>query len=194
MRQSVEEFQKKQKENTDKESADDITKQDFSFNATFNPDAYTNYIVAQSESTETENAFTRELSSFTGRILSQLLLDIVRFSTTMPSDSQSLTNLFHQRGLNMRYLGKIAELFDQLVELQVPFFKDLCVEEMFARAAKVLLREYLKDTPMYLVKDCVSQFFNCLLSDNCEKLASKEMVTVTNLRTHIHGLASLLIS
>eukprot|EP01022_Parablepharisma_sp_SALTPOND_P010992 TRINITY_DN1454_c0_g2_i1.p1 TRINITY_DN1454_c0_g2~~TRINITY_DN1454_c0_g2_i1.p1 ORF type:complete len:1135 (-),score=143.33 TRINITY_DN1454_c0_g2_i1:10055-13459(-) len=57
----------------------------------------------------------------------------------VPIDSATLTQVFHSEGLNMRYLGLVAETS---VLTQV---KDLCVTEMLARTLKNILHEELSD-------------------------------------------------
>jgi protein TIF31 len=55
----------------------------------------------------------------------------------LPIDSQSLTICLHNEGINLRYLGKIAEL------TKLPHVKALCLQEMLARAAKKFIRQRL---------------------------------------------------
>jgi len=52
----------------------------------------------------------------------------------MPIDSTSLTRLFHTNGLNMRYLGLVAE------HCTLSHVKDLCVIEMLARTIKNIIQ------------------------------------------------------
>jgi protein TIF31 len=138
---------------------------DFTFTETYNPDSFTSYKLGSLAKISNDEMMVREMSKFTSRIISQLVLDIIDKSITMPIDSRNLTSIFHQRGLNMRYLGKVVSLFDQIPHFKVPYFKDLCIEEMLSRSSKIILRKYLKDTPVHLVKYCISHFFNCLFMD-----------------------------
>ena len=96
-------------------------------------------------------------------------MDTVRHVVQVPADSRALTTLFHRRGLNMRYLGKVAGLFDQIAEFPVSTMGDLLKEEMVARACKGILRAFLKVTPIHFVGTCISHFFNCLFaSEGCD--------------------------
>lgn len=160
MREAIVAYQEKLK--TEPE-ATPIEKMNFEFKKCFNPDSFTLAKLGDSvETVEADEAFVRELSAFSQRLLSQLILDIIGFTQSVPLDSTGLTQLFHRRGLNMRYLGKVANLFEQIPDFPVSFFHDLCVEEMVARSAKGILRQYLKHTPIELVQPCVSHFLNCL--------------------------------
>jgi hypothetical protein len=49
-------------------------------------------------------------------------------------DSQTVTKEMHSRGINIRYLGVVAEL------TKLPHVRDTMVVEMVARAAKEILR------------------------------------------------------
>lgn len=163
-------FQEKEKAAKQANADAVVEKPDFNFTKVFNPDVFT---LAKLDSSpaelEAEQQFVRELSSFTWRIISQMVFDIVRFNVSMPHDSEGLTKLLHIRGISMRQLGKITLLFDQMKEFSLPLFKDICVQEMVSRAAKILLRQYLKETPSFLVKECIAHFFNCLFMDTNAK-------------------------
>ena len=52
----------------------------------------------------------------------------------MPIDSESLELTFHSQGVNMRYLGLVTS------QSIVPHVRDICVNEMLARASKNILR------------------------------------------------------
>ena len=55
----------------------------------------------------------------------------------MPIDTESLTQVFHEHGINMRYLSHVA------VSSQVPHVKELCLTEMLARTCKNILNYQL---------------------------------------------------
>ncbi|KRX06516.1 hypothetical protein PPERSA_05129 [Pseudocohnilembus persalinus] len=57
----------------------------------------------------------------------------------LPVDSQTLTQILHANGLNIRYLGKLAE------EIQLPHIQNLCIQEMVSRAIKKIFRETIAD-------------------------------------------------
>jgi hypothetical protein len=52
----------------------------------------------------------------------------------LPLDSESLTHEMHSRGINMRYLGVIADM------TKLPHVRDMVVVEMIARCCKKILR------------------------------------------------------
>jgi len=55
----------------------------------------------------------------------------------MPIDSESLVQVFHEHGINMRYLSHVA------VMSQVPHIQDICLTEMLARTCKNIINSQL---------------------------------------------------
>ena len=77
-------------------------------------------------------------------------------------DGQSLARLMHKRGINVRYLGKLASAAEeQSSRLQA--LNALAVQEMIARSFKHLANGYLKTVPAAFAAPCLSHLLNCLL-------------------------------
>ena len=55
----------------------------------------------------------------------------------LPLNGTMLTEEMHKRGINMRYLGRIAQA------AKLNHVRELCVREMLARTIKVLIRDGL---------------------------------------------------
>eukprot|EP01103_Thecamoeba_quadrilineata_P012870 TRINITY_DN3429_c0_g1_i1.p1 TRINITY_DN3429_c0_g1~~TRINITY_DN3429_c0_g1_i1.p1 ORF type:complete len:1198 (+),score=311.34 TRINITY_DN3429_c0_g1_i1:9-3602(+) len=78
--------------------------------------------------------------------------------SVLPVDGVSLTRIMHQRGVNMRYLGYIANLPD------IPaYIKDICVEEMVTRVAKHVINSSLRETEEHNLSNQISLLFNAIL-------------------------------
>lgn len=89
-------------------------------------------------------------------------------------DGQSLSRLMHKRGINIRYLGKLASLAnDQGSRLQA--LKALALQEMIARAFKHVTNEYLKDLPPSFATVCLAHLLNCLLGADFNKAPTVEL-------------------
>ena len=83
-------------------------------------------------------------------------------------DGQSLGRLMHKRGINMRYLGKLASLAkEQSSRLEA--LNALTVQEMIARSFKHIVNRYIKNLPAVFVAHCISHFLNCLLGADLNK-------------------------
>lgn len=80
----------------------------------------------------------------------------------VPFDGTQLTSLLHRRGINMRYLGLIAELSaKEGASLEV--FHSLVVREIVARSVKHIIGGILKEFPVEFAPQVVPHYFNCLL-------------------------------
>lgn len=97
-------------------------------------------------------------------MIDALLKDFKTF-TEEPRTSDELTEVMHKRGINMRFLGRIATDADH------NYHRELAVREILSRAMKVLIRDglsFLKDEPNGFtvddVKKCVLYYYNELLS------------------------------
>ena len=58
-----------------------------------------------------------------------------------PLDTVALTKLLHERGINLRYLGRIAGF---CAKYHIKHVEEMCVQEMIVRAAKHVLHEVLR--------------------------------------------------
>lgn len=74
----------------------------------------------------------------------------------------------HKRGINIRYLGKLASL-SQEQGLRLQALKALATQEMITRAFKHLSNNYLKDLPIPFATTCLAHLLNCLLGSGLTK-------------------------
>jgi protein TIF31 len=93
-------------------------------------------------------------------VLPDLVSNLKEGEVGVPMDGQSLSRLLHKRGINIRYLGKVAELAQgkKLESLLI-----LAVQEMVSRAFKHVAGKYLRYLPIPLTTSCVAHLLNCLL-------------------------------
>jgi protein TIF31 len=131
------------------------------FQLAFNPDAFTS-VKTKSESISQQEDDVRGASKFlTESVIPSLVLDFSSYAIS-PLDGDSLTKTMHQRGINMRYLGKIVELVELSKDNRLGHVRVIAVQEMITRASKRILRNLLSDCSMCDVAACVSHFLNCL--------------------------------
>lgn len=88
--------------------------------------------------------------------------DLKEGEVGFPMDGQSLGRLMHKRGINIRYLGKLATLAEEQGS-RLRALKALATQEMIARAFKHLANHYLKDLPTAFATACHAHLLNCLL-------------------------------
>ena len=81
----------------------------------------------------------------------------------MPSDSATLKELLHSNGINMRYLGYLA---DQVQEnKKVAYFRYLLEREVVIRCSKHILNQYIRDNESSeLLGAVIAHLLNCLLA------------------------------
>jgi protein TIF31 len=93
-------------------------------------------------------------------VIPGLIRDLNESDISFPMDGRSLTSLLHRRGINLRYLGKLASLSENT---RLECFREVCIREMIARSFKHVAAKYLKTLPLPLTSSCFSHLFNCLL-------------------------------
>ncbi|KAG5812409.1 hypothetical protein H9Q74_004875 [Fusarium xylarioides] len=135
---------------------------DFKF--ALNPDAFSGQ-VPQTDEEKAEFAADEEEVRAAGKYLREqvipdLLKDLSESEISFPMDGQSLSRLLHKRGINVRYLGKVAELSS---DGRLRCLRDICVQDMVARAFKHVSAVYLRHLPVPAVPAAVSHLLNCLL-------------------------------
>ncbi|CAI2187484.1 5112_t:CDS:10, partial [Funneliformis geosporum] len=111
---------------------------------------------------------------------------IIEFTTlaVTPVDGSSLTTTMHRRGINMRYLGMIANIIDESQDKKLDHVKHLVIHEMIIRASKRILRGLLRELPLTYVPYCISHFLNCLLgadyNPNPQSMVSDTTIGIDN--------------
>ncbi|KAL9111850.1 MAG: hypothetical protein Q9227_003700 [Pyrenula ochraceoflavens] len=99
------------------------------------------------------------------KIIPELLQDLFDSEVGFPMDGRSLTLLLHKRGINVRYLGRIATLAAEKGR-RLQALVALARQEMIARAFKHIANRNLRRLPPVFATACISHLLNCLLGDN----------------------------
>ncbi|VDK54673.1 unnamed protein product [Anisakis simplex] len=82
----------------------------------------------------------------------------------MPVEGASLSEAMHSRGINIRYLGKLTKIIENVEQLQ--YLKAICMCELICRSAKHVFRTYMQLVPAAHCGAAVSHFLNCLLGNS----------------------------
>eukprot|EP00079_Xenopus_tropicalis_P008751 XP_002932134.2 PREDICTED: clustered mitochondria protein homolog [Xenopus tropicalis] len=141
---------------------------DYTFDIRFNPDICST-VVRFPESQKAVNQLQRRLLSEASTFLLNVQIPaFIKGCLThvfVPMDGKSLTEALHSHGINIRYLGTIAETIDQVEERQpLDHVYRIVIMEIVTRSAKQILRHYLQGVEMSALSAAVSHFLNCLLS------------------------------
>ncbi|OCT98193.1 clustered mitochondria protein homolog [Xenopus laevis] len=141
---------------------------EYTFDIRFNPDICST-VVKVPESQKAVNQLQRQLLSEASAFL--LNVQIPTFikgcltHSIVPMDGKSLTEALHSHGINIRYLGSIAETIDQVEEREpLDHVYRIVIMEIITRLAKQILRNYLQGIEMSALSAAVCHFLNCFLS------------------------------
>lgn len=124
-----------------------------------NPNVLTDFKLAgNSEEVSADEAAVRKTGQYLVNVVLPKFVQDLGSLEVSPMDGQTLTEALHAHGINMRYLGRVANSSKQF-----PHIWDLCVVEMVTRTAKHVLKGVLRETQDHHVGGAITHFFNCLL-------------------------------
>ena len=78
-----------------------------------------------------------------------------------PTDSEALEGTFHQHGINIRYLGKLAE---KVKESKSHYIKTTLEKEVVLRCFKHIMNEQIRDSNETYLSSVIAHLFNLLLA------------------------------
>ncbi|KAF2455805.1 clustered mitochondria-domain-containing protein [Lineolata rhizophorae] len=100
------------------------------------------------------------------KIIPRLASDLREGDASFPIDGQALTSLMHKRGVNVRYLGRLAQLAAEAGDdARTQAVKRLAVREMVARAFKHVANAHLRNVPQPLAPAAAAHLLNCFLGE-----------------------------
>ncbi|CAO3631081.1 unnamed protein product [Cunninghamella blakesleeana] len=157
----------KKKDDDDKKEEEKVEEEDIKidvneFKLTFNPDAFLNVKQGDEVKIKEQEQIVRDASKFLNdEIIPSLVLDFASYAIS-PLDGDALTKAMHRRGINMRYLGKLAKLVSLSEDKRIHHISLLAIQEMIIRASKKILRDYLSTCDLEEARFCITHYFNCL--------------------------------
>ncbi|KAI4333165.1 hypothetical protein L6164_018005 [Bauhinia variegata] len=151
-----------------KELASSAESSDHREEIVFNPNVFTEFKLAgsQEEIAADEDNVKKVSLYLTDVVLPKFTQDLCTLEVS-PMDGQTLTEALHARGINIRYIGKVAEGTKHL-----PHLWDLCTNEIVVRSAKHIIKDILRDTEDHDLAPAISHFLNCLFGI-CQALSGK---------------------
>ncbi|CAG0889278.1 unnamed protein product [Cyprideis torosa] len=84
--------------------------------------------------------------------------------SSAPLDGSALVEAMHGRGINVRYLGKFAELIAKIPSLR--YLYTMAVSELITRSAKHLFVPYMQGVESLSISIAISHFLNCFLGSH----------------------------
>ncbi|KAH1106720.1 hypothetical protein J1N35_010488 [Gossypium stocksii] len=134
----------------------------------FNPNVFTEFKLAGSleEIVEDEENVKKASSYLVDVVLPKFIQDLCTLEVS-PMDGQTLTEALHAHGINIRYIGNVANGTKHL-----PHLWDLCSNEIVVRSAKHILKDVLRDTEDHDLGPAISHFLSCFFG-SCQSVAAK---------------------
>jgi len=135
------------------------------FDIRFNPDVFSpgvNHANPTGDNFKKQQQLVQDAADFLITVqIPGFIRDCLDHSTA-PMDGATLTDAIHNRGINMRYLGKITAMLSKVPQLEYVY--TIAVSELVMRSAKHIFTAYLQGLDMLSLSSAVSHFLNCLLS------------------------------
>lgn len=82
--------------------------------------------------------------------------------SSAPMDGATLTEQLHNRGINIRYLGKVTNLLSAVPSLE--YLHSIAISELITRAAKHIFNYFIQNADMMSMSVAISHFLNCMLT------------------------------
>ncbi|KAL3815048.1 hypothetical protein ACJIZ3_016316 [Penstemon smallii] len=128
----------------------------------FNPNVFTEFKLSGSqEEIAADEENVRKASLYLKDIVLPKFIQDLSTLEVSPMDGQTLTEALHAHGINVRYIGKVAE-----GTRHMPHLWDLCSNEIVVRSTKHIIKDILRDTEDHDLGHAISHFFNCFLGKN----------------------------
>ncbi|KAM8960689.1 clustered mitochondria protein homolog [Pelodytes ibericus] len=141
---------------------------DYIFDIRFNSDVYSSVVrfpESQKEANQLQKQLLDEAASYLLTVQIPTFIKNCLNHIVVPLDGKTLTEAVHAHGINIRYLGTIAEMMSQLEDHQpLDYVYRILIIEIVTRSTKQILRNYLQGVEMSALSAAVSHFLNCFLS------------------------------
>ncbi|KAJ6847343.1 clustered mitochondria protein-like [Iris pallida] len=145
-----------------------------------NPNVFTEFNLAGTvEEIAADEASVRKASSYLMDVVLPKFVEDLCALEVSPMDGQTLTDALHAHGINVRYLGKVAEKTKHLAHLW-----DLCTSEIIVRSTKHILKDMLRESQDHDLGAVISHFFNCFVGNVLPKGATNSMQPKSEKKEH----------
>uniref|UniRef100_A0A8D8TJC4 Clustered mitochondria protein homolog n=1 Tax=Cacopsylla melanoneura TaxID=428564 RepID=A0A8D8TJC4_9HEMI len=135
---------------------------DCEFDIRFNPDVFSPGVKhGDSEQLRRQRQLVVDAAEFLVTIQIPAFIRECLDHSTAPMDGVTLSEALHSRGINIRYLGKIADRLARLPALA--YLHTIAVIELWGRAVKHLFTAYIQQTQLMSLAPAGAHFLNCLL-------------------------------
>ncbi|XP_071445866.1 clustered mitochondria protein homolog isoform X2 [Hetaerina americana] len=140
---------------------------DTEFDIRFNPDVYSpgvKHVDPDGVRIRKERQLVKDAAEFLLTVQIPTFIRDCLDHSSAPMDGTTLCEAMHNRGINVRYLGKIADMLANVKQLE--YVHSIAVAELLTRAAKHIFTLYMQSTELMCLSAAVSHFLNCFLSSS----------------------------
>ena len=138
---------------------------DTDFDVRFNPDVFSpgvNHANSDAEGLKRERQLVVDAADFLVTVQIPNLMRDFADHTSTPSDGSTLCEALHNRGINIRYLGKVTNLLAKIPELK--YLHSVAVMELISRSMKHIFISYTQSVETIYLSSSVAHLLNCFLS------------------------------
>ncbi|KAL8199255.1 UNVERIFIED_CONTAM: hypothetical protein K2H54_038781, partial [Gekko kuhli] len=139
-----------------------------SFDIRFNPDIFSpgvHFPDSSKDQIQDQKQLLKDAAAF---LVSYQIPGLVKDCldhTMLPMDGATLAEAMHQRGINMRYLGKVVDFITKTpAQAQLDHVYKIGITELITRSAKHIFKTYLQGVELSGLSAAISHFLNCFLS------------------------------
>ncbi|XP_030042084.1 clustered mitochondria protein homolog isoform X2 [Microcaecilia unicolor] len=141
---------------------------DTSFDIRFNSDIFSpgvRFPDSRMEEVQSQKQLLKDAAAFLLSCQIPCLIKDCLDHTVLPMDGATLSEAMHQRGINMRYLGKVVEFIMKTpARTQLDHIYKIGIIELITRSAKHIFKIYLQGVELSGLSAAISHFLNCFLS------------------------------
>ncbi|XP_056414428.1 clustered mitochondria protein homolog isoform X2 [Hyla sarda] len=139
-----------------------------SFDIRFNPDIFSpgvRFPEAAQVEVQNQKQLLKDAAAFVLSCQIPCLIKDCLDHNVVPMDGTTLAEAMHQRGINMRYLGKVIDIVKKFpVPSQLDHVYKILISEVITRSAKHIFKTYLQGVELSGLSAAISHFLNCFLS------------------------------
>merc|ERR1712106_657161 len=148
---------------------------DADFDVRFNPDVFSPGVMhaePKGPQLKKERQLVCDAAEFLVSVQLPSLVHDLTDHASAPTDGTTLCEALHTRGVNIRYLGKVANLLGKVGELS--YIHTIAVAELISRSVKHLFVKYIQDAETICLSSAIAHFLNCYLSSCSNPHASSK--------------------
>ena len=142
------------------------------FDLRFNPDVFSpgvKHSTQESEGYQKQCNLIRDASDFLLTVQIPAFIRDCLDHNSVPMDGQTLSDNLHNRGINIRYIGVIANMLAKVPQLS--YIHAITVSEIITRSAKHVFTSFLQGLDMTCLSLAISHFLNCFFTTSMQSIS-----------------------